>query len=153
LKSKKKLIVLILVAIFILLQFFPIKKPSVTIDNPNDLIKTKTIPKNIAFLLKNACYDCHSNESRFPWYANVAPTKWMVYNHIKKARKKLNFSEWEILSTDDKADVLDDISSIVLEGEMPIKGYTIMHTEANLSETERETIASWADDLLDSLYE
>lgn len=152
-KNKKNLILVILLVIFILIQFYPTERPSVKLDNPNDLIATNTIPANIASKLKAACYDCHSNESRFPWYESFAPIKWMVYDHINEAREELNFSNWNTLSTDDKADILDDISSIVLEGEMPIKGYIILHSEANLSEAEREEIANWADEMLEALYD
>ncbi|MCF6307040.1 MAG: heme-binding domain-containing protein [Flavobacteriaceae bacterium] len=149
----KKKIYFILIAIVILIQFYPMDKPTVTIDNPNDLLATTTVPDNISTLLKNACYDCHSNESTFPWYSNVAPVKWMLYDHIYEAREELNFSNWNSLETDDKADLLDDISSMVLEGEMPLKGYTILHSEANLSEEDRELIATWADEMLDLIYE
>ena len=152
-KSKKKFIISILVIIFILIQFYPSEKPSVLMDNPNDLIVTNSVPENIASKLKTSCYDCHSNESTFPWYASVAPTKWLVYNHITEGREELNFSNWNALSTDDKSDILDDISSIVLEGEMPMKGYTILHSEANLSEVDREAIAAWAEEMLESLYD
>ncbi len=149
----KKKIFLIFVAIVVLIQFYPMDKPVVSKDNPNDLIATSNVPKNISTMLKNACYDCHSNESTFPWYSNIAPVKWMLYDHISEAREELNFSNWNALETDDKADLLDDISTLVLEGEMPIKGYTILHSEANLSKTDREAIATWADEMLESLYD
>ncbi len=149
----KKNIFLIFVAIVVLIQFYPMDKPAVSKDNPNDLITTSNVPENISTMLKNACYDCHSNESTFPWYSNVAPVKWMLYGHISEAREELNFSNWNSLETDDKADLLDDISTLVLEGEMPIKGYTILHSEANLSKTDREAISTWADEMLESLYD
>lgn len=149
----KKKIIIVLIAIVVLIQFYPMEKPTVTTDNPNDLITTLNVPENISTLLKNACYDCHSNESTFPWYSNVAPVKWMLYDHISEAREELNFSNWNTLEKDDKADLLDDISSMVSEGEMPLKGYTILHSEANLSEAERELIATWADEMLDLIYE
>jgi len=149
----KKKIIIVLIAIVVLIQFYPMDRPTVIIDNPNDLITTLNVPENISTLLKNACYDCHSNESTFPWYSNVAPVKWMLYDHISEAREELNFSNWNTLEKDDKADLLDDISSMVLEGEMPLKGYTILHSEANLSEAERELIATWADEMLDLIYE
>ena len=122
-------------------------------ENPNDIFLTNKAPKNIATLIKAACYDCHSNESKFPWYSNVAPLKWMIYDHINHGREELNFSEWNTLTTDDKSDILDDISSIILEGEMPLEGYVKLHSEAKLSEADREAIANWADKMLDSLYE
>ena len=149
----KKKILFILIALFILIQFYPMEKPVVTTNNPDDLLATTTVPVTISTMLKNACYDCHSNESKFPWYASVAPVKWLLYDHISEGREELNFSDWNSLETDDKADILDDISSIILEGEMPIKGYTILHSEANLSEADREAIATWADEMLDTLYD
>jgi hypothetical protein len=152
-KGKKKTILIILLVVFVLIQFYPMDKPSVVEDNPNDLITTNSIPKDIASKLKAACYDCNSNESTFPWYASIAPTKWLVYDHINEGREELNFSNWNALSTDDKSDILDDISSIILEGEMPLKGYTILHSVAKLSEADREAIASWADEMLDTLYD
>jgi len=150
---KKKLVLILLLVIFGLLQFYPVDKPEVTIDNPNDLLANNQVPENISKLLNSACYDCHSNISKFPWYSNVAPIKWLVYDHINEGREELNFSNWNALSIDDKSDILDDISSMVLEEEMPIKGYTILHSEANLSEADREAIAAWADDMLDTLYD
>lgn len=150
---KKKLLGYFLLIILVLIQFYPSEKPSVTFDNPNDIIITAKVPIDIALKLKTACYDCHSNESKFPWYSYIAPTKWLVNNHINKGREELNFSNWNTLETDDKSDLLDDISSLVLDGEMPLKGYTLLHSEANLSETDREAITTWADGLLDSLYE
>ena len=152
-KKKLKIFGYLLVVVFVLIQFYPIDKPMVSIENPNDLLQNNEVPENVALLLKSTCYDCHSNTSKFPWYSNIAPTKWLVYNHINEGRGELNFSEWNTLDKDDKADILDDISSVILEGEMPIKGYTILHSEANLSEVDREAIATWADDMLESLYE
>jgi len=152
-KNKKKLILGILIIIFVLLQIYPSEKPSVTIDNPNDLIVTDKVPEAIALKLKTACYDCHSNKTKFPWYSNIAPMKWLIYDHINHGREELNFSEWNTLTIDDKADALDDISSMILDGDMPLSGYVKFHSEAKLSEADREAIAAWADDMLDSLYE
>jgi len=153
LKNKKKGILISFIVVLLLLQLYPLEKPSNTAVNPNDLLITEKVPENISTLLKKACYDCHSNESIFPWYSKIAPSKWLVYNHINEGREELNFSEWNTLNIDDKSELLDDISTIILEGEMPLKGYIILHSEANLSNTEREAIASWADEMLESLYD
>ena len=152
-KKKVKIFGYLLIIAFILMQFYPCDKPMFTNKNPNDLLQNSNVSENVATMLKSACYDCHSNESNFPWYSNIAPTKWLVYNHISEGREELNFSEWTHLDKDAKADLLDDISSVVLDEEMPLKGYTLLHSEANLSEENRETIATWADEMLESLYE
>ena len=151
--SLKKKIGIFIVVIFILLQFFPVQKPEVVVDNPNDFILNTSVPKDISAKLKAACYDCHSNESSFPWYANIAPSKWFVFKHINEGRKELNFSNWNTFNIDDKAEILDDISTVLLDGEMPLKGYTLLHSEAKLTEEEKETIINWTDELLETLYE
>jgi hypothetical protein len=125
----------------------------VNIDNPNDLFQNNKVPKNVATLLNSACYDCHSNETKFPWYAAIAPVKWLVYNDINKGRKKLNFSEWDIINKEDKAEILDDISTVLLDEEMPLKNYILLHPEAIFSLEDRENIANWAELLLEDLYE
>lgn len=150
--NKKKIIAFIIVILFAI-QLYPVDKPEVIIDNPNDLIINTSPPKNIALKLQAACYDCHSNESKFPWYANLAPSKWLVYKHINEGREELNFSNWDSYNKDDKAEILDDISTVLYNGEMPLKNYTALHSEAKLTEEEKEAIINWTDELLESLYE
>lgn len=149
----KKKIVILIVVIFVLLQFFPVQKPEVLIENPNDFLINTSVPENISTKLKSACYDCHSNESNFPWYANIAPPKWFVFKHINEGRKELNFSNWNALNKDDKVEILDDISTVLMDGEMPLKNYTLLHSEAKLTNEEKEIIINWMDELLESLYE
>ncbi len=152
-KKKLKLLGYFLLIVLVLIQFYPSEKPSVSFDNPNDLMIIAKVPNDIALKIKAACYDCHSNESKFPWYSNIAPVKWFVYNHIIEGRDDLNFSEWELINKEDKAEILDDISTVLLEGEMPMKPYILLHSEAKLSEADREAVSNWADEMLDSLYE
>tara|TARA_R110000787_G_scaffold71771_3_gene159810 strand:+ start:7194 stop:7652 length:459 start_codon:yes stop_codon:yes gene_type:complete len=149
----KKKIIAFLIALFIGIQLYPVDKPEVIVDNPNDLITTTTVPKNIASKLKAACYDCHSNESNFRWYATIAPSKWLVYKDINQAREELNFSNWNTYNKEDKAELLDDISTVLYDNEMPLKNYTALHSEAKLTEEDKEAIINWTDQLLDSLYE
>ncbi len=149
---KKKILAFIIV-VFIAIQLYPVDKPEVIVDNPNDLIATTTVPKNIASKLKTACYDCHSNEAKLPWYSNIAPSKWLVYKHINKGRKELNFSNWNNYNKEDKAELLDDISTVLYDGEMPLKNYTVLHSEAQLTEEDKEAIINWTDELLEALYE
>lgn len=151
--SLKKKILALFVVIIILLQFYPAQKPEVIFNNPNDLTTSSLIPEDVSILLKRACYDCHSNETKFPWYAKVAPSKWIVYKHINEGKEELNFSEWELNSKSDKAELLDEISTVLMDGEMPLEGYVLLHSEAKLTEAEKETIINWTDDLLESLYE
>ncbi|RLD69926.1 MAG: cytochrome C, partial [Bacteroidetes bacterium] len=99
------------------------------------------------------CYDCHSNETNYPWYSYVAPVSWLVGKDIREGREELNFSEWESLSKIDKAKHLDNIIDEVSDGDMPMNIYTIIHTDAKLSSEEIEQLANWAEDYAESLFE
>ncbi|MGV6829323.1 MAG: heme-binding domain-containing protein [Flavobacteriales bacterium] len=148
----KKILIVVLI-LFILLQFVPSKKPVIEYDNPNDLLKTQVVDQKIAKLLKNACYDCHSNESNIPWYGTIAPSKWLVYHDINEAREELNFSIWNTYKKSKKANLLDDISSEIEENEMPLKKYVWLHHKAKLSKQEKEALIQWAETSLEQLYD
>lgn len=142
-----------MLVVLVLIQFYPTDKPMVSAENPKDLIINNKVPENVATILRAACYDCHSNETIYPWYANIAPLKWNIYSHIVEGRENLNFSEWEAISKADMVEVLDDISVVVVDEEMPLKPYILLHSEANLSLEDRETISEWAELLLEELFE
>ena len=152
-KKKTFIILLIIAAILVLIQFIPAERPEYTAKNPDDLIVNNQIPEDISAILKNACYDCHSNETNYPWYAHVYPVKLLIYKDVKKGREALNFSNWESLKKLDKASVLDDIGGEVLEGDMPMKIYTCMHSDAKLSIGQRNEIAAWSEEFADALFE
>ena len=152
-KRKLKIFWYSLLVVLVLIQFYPTDKPMVSAENPKDLIINNKVPENVAIILRAACYDCHSNETIYPWYANIAPLKWNIYNHIVEGRENLNFSEWEAISKVDMVEILDDISIVVVDEEMPLKPYILLHSEANLSLEDRETISEWAELLLEELFE
>jgi len=148
---RKKTIWFIIIAI--LIQLYPVSRPEVSQDNPDDLMKNIDVPADISTILKSTCYDCHSNETYYPWYANIAPIKWLVYDDVVSAREELNFSEWNGLTKMDMAEKLDDISTEVLEEEMPLKIYPLMHPKAKLSKADREAISEWAELFAEELFE
>jgi hypothetical protein len=96
-------------------------------------------------LLRRACYNCHSNETVWPWYSNVAPASWLVASDVKEARSQLNFSEWEAYGSEGQSYKLADIAGEVRDGKMPPWYYTLAHPEARLSPAERNAIHSWAE--------
>ena len=85
-------------------------------------------------LVRRACYDCHSNEVAWPWYTNVAPVSWLVLSHVEEGRDELNFSEW------DREQEIDEIVESVVDDEMPLWSYTILHSEARFSDAERDDL-------------
>ena len=149
----KKTIIIIIVVLLIVIQFIPANLPEVTTVNPNDLLKTANVPVDIAKKLKSSCYDCHSNETTYPWYSYVAPVSFLISRDVRKGRKKLNFSNWNQLSKVKKAKFLDEISDEISEGEMPMKIYPIMHSNAKLTDDDRDSLVAWTDAYGESLFD
>ncbi len=141
-----------LFAVFVIIQFIPANLPPVVTENSDDLIATANVPDDIAQKLKTSCYDCHSNETSYPWYSYVAPVSFLVSRDTREGRRKLNFSIWNNLSKVKKAKYLDNINDEVSEGEMPMEIYTYLHSGSKLSEKDREAIAAWADNYAESLF-
>jgi uncharacterized membrane protein len=148
-----KLLILVLLIVVVIIQFIPNDKPEVVLTNENDLIYNNQLPEKIRVMLKESCYDCHSNETIYPWYSNVAPVSWLVIRDIKLGRDELNFSHWESQSKIDKAKNLDKIIDEVTDENMPMPIYTIMHAKAKLSDDERQLLAEWAESYAESLFE
>lgn len=141
-----KRILLGLIAVLVIIQFFRIDKTNPPLDPPNDFINVQNPPQQIAKLLKDACYDCHSHESKYPWYTNVAPVSWWVKSHINEGREHLNFSTWGTYPLKKRAHKLEECYEEVEEKHMPLKSYTWAHPEARLTEDQRATLVSWFKD-------
>lgn len=151
--KKRKAFWLIIFFLFVIIQFVPAGKPDTIPENENDLIYNNHIPESIVNILKTSCYDCHSNETSFPWYSHVAPVSWLVNRDVIKGREELNFSEWESQSKMDKAKNIDKIIDEVEGGKMPMRIYILMHSEAKLNEDARQQFVDWADNYAESLFE
>ena len=138
-----KKIVIGIIVLLVIIQFFRIDKTNPTIIQENDFISITNPPENIKNLLKTSCYDCHSNESTYPWYTNVAPISWWVKQHINEAREELNFSEWGTFTEKRKKHKLEEVYEEVEEGEMPLKSYLIAHSEAKLTTEQKNELVAW----------
>ena len=149
----KKAIWIGIIVLIIVLQLIPSGKPEVISDNQYDLILNNQLPDSVSHLLKAACYDCHSNETKYPWYAYVAPVSWLVSRDTRLGRAELNFSEWESLNKMDKAKFLGDISEEVEDGVMPMPIYILMHPEAKLTSSDRQMLVDWTDTFAESIFE
>lgn len=103
-------------------------------------------PPEIKSILRRACYDCHSNETKWPWYSHVAPASWLIRNHVLEGRRRLNFSIWGDYTYDPgtEAQKLSEIAKFVTNGKMPPWYYTMTHPGARVTRTEREAVARWA---------
>ena len=142
-----------LAVIALAIQLVPNELPAVEATNPGDLIGSGIVSEEIAGMLKTTCYDCHSNETKYPWYSYVAPFSWLVAKDVREAREELNFSTWQNYEMLEKLEKLDDISIEVKEGEMPMGIYTVIHSSAKLDDAQRQQIVEWAEATMDVVYE
>ena len=146
-----KKILLLLFIVFIVIQFI---RPAHNISGqvlPTDMAKTINVPDKILSILKNSCYDCHSNDTRYPWYINIQPMGWIMADHIKTGKANLNFSEFGTYSKRKQANKLRSLAETINDGSMPISSYSIMHTDAKLSEENKKLITDWVAKTRDSL--
>ena len=102
-------------------------------------------------ILEKACYDCHSDETKYPWYSNVAPVSWFMANHIDHGRKAMNFSNWENIDTQTRIARLERAKHLLHIGLMPLGSYQWMHKGANLTPQQKETLAQFFDEQLKAL--
>jgi hypothetical protein len=129
---------LIFLIIFIVMQFIQTDKTNPTVDKNIEIKASEEVMK----IFKTACYDCHSNETVYPWYSNIAPFSWVVSNHINEGRKALNFSTWENYSDEEKKEHLKDIYRTVYAS-MPLQSYLWIHDDAILTKEQRTLIRDW----------
>jgi hypothetical protein len=147
-KKKLKWLVVLLAAVFLLLQF---TNPART--NPpvlRDFIAAEIPPATVAASIRAACYDCHSHETKWPLYSRIAPSSWLVVSDVNEGRRHLNLSEWP---TDPAAIAkkLDRINEVLDYKEMPPKKYTLLHPEARLTDAQRKEVMDWTDATADKI--
>lgn len=136
-------ILIALVPIFLLMQFYRIDKTNPPIDPSQDFMAVTNPQAVIVQMIKGACYDCHSHESTYPWYTDVMPFSKWIQGHIIHGREHLNFSTWAAYSDEDKNHILKECSEVLIETRMPMTSYLIMHSEARISKEERKELADW----------
>lgn len=118
---------------------------------PTDISKIYDVPENVQAILKRSCYDCHSNNTVYPWYSNIQPAGWWLASHIKRGKEELNFSEFGSYSNRKQRSKLFSISKSVEDGTMPFRSYTLIHTNSKLFKDDKAVIINWASKTKDSL--
>ncbi|MCW5553814.1 MAG: heme-binding domain-containing protein [Verrucomicrobiae bacterium] len=116
-----------------------------------DFFASNAPPAEVTSILRAACYDCHSYETRWPWYSKVTPLSWWVVDHVKEGRDRLNFSEWPHDRTRKARSYYRGIQEEVEYGKMPLPSYTWMHAGARLSEQQRQALMEWAEEQVELL--
>lgn len=118
----------------------------VQVPRTNPLVKGNlAAPANVSELIRHACYDCHSNETQWPWYSQIAPVSWIAYRHVRAARARLNFSEWAdyLYDPGTEAHKLDEIERLIKSGAMPPWYYRMVHPQARLTDAQRAVVLNW----------
>jgi hypothetical protein len=114
------------------------------IDRTATIDATTELPDHVGRLLRRACYDCHSHETRWPWYSALPPASWLVAHDVNEGRGHLNFSRWATYNVFDRADMLDDACELVSSGEMPLPQYRWLHPDARLADPDVKALCAWA---------
>lgn len=131
-------------AVGVLIQFYRPELTNPAVD-PEMTIQAKLqVPPEVDTIIRRSCYDCHSHETKWPWYSHFAPSRWLLASDIKEARGHMNFSNWTYSSLRTVAK-LDQIAQQIDEGEMPLPQYLLMHPSARLSEQEKNIIYDWVE--------
>jgi hypothetical protein len=126
------------------LQFFDPPHVNPPVVPGHDLMASNAPPPVVAALLKNACYDCHSSETKWPWYSYVAPMSWQLVQHVNDARESMNFSDWPHDSPQRARKKWRRIAEAVEANDMPLPSYTWIHRESRLTPQQRKQLVEWA---------
>lgn len=138
-----KFVFIFVLAVFIIIQFFSIDKTNPEFDKTSDLIVSENPPSEIAQIFRSSCYDCHSNETIWPWYSNIAPVSWMLKQHVEEGREKVNFSYWSEMEKNEKLFAIEEIIEEIELGEMPLPAYLLAHSNAKLTEEQQQLLIDW----------
>jgi hypothetical protein len=149
-RTKRKWL-LILLGVFILIQFIqPARNQSGQVLQ-TDITKMFYIPSEVKTVLEVACYDCHSNNTRYPWYAYIQPGGWWLAKHIKGGKEELNFSEFGVYSRRRQINKLRSIENSLKDGSMPLSSYALLHKNARLTGGDKALVIAWINKVKDSL--
>ena len=149
----KRKLLYVLVAVLIGIQFVRPERTNPPVD-PNRTVQAHLpVPEAVTNILKRSCYDCHSNETRWPWYSNIAPISWLIADDVDHGRSHVNFSEWPAEDPKKVRKILDEVCEVVEEGEMPLEAYVWLHPSAKLSEQDVATICEWTEQAIQQLGE
>lgn len=142
-KSTLKKIALGLLGALIIIQFIRPQRNTAAGISQNDISHTMEVPVEVHQMFVKKCYDCHSNNTVYPWYANVQPVRWWLDSHVNEGKEHLNFSEFKTYNQKRATHKLEEIGEVLAEGEMPLKSYTFIHREALVTPEEVTKVNAW----------
>jgi hypothetical protein len=144
----RRKIALFILLVLIVIQFFQPQKNQSSELLAADITKVTNVPDDVLTILKTSCYDCHSNNTVYPWYNNLQPVAWWLNNHVNEGKEHLNFSEFGNYTADKSRKKLRGIIKDIEEGEMPLTSYTVIHRNAILDEAQKKLVINWAENVV-----
>ena len=136
----------------LIIVFFLIQLVSVNRDNPEFDVEFELEARvEVKEIIVNSCFDCHSNQTDWPWYSYVAPTSWLTVNHVNEGREHINFSEWLLQPAEKRQKIKEEMIEEIEEGEMPLPGYVILHPVAELTDDQLLILKTWVFAKVDSI--
>jgi Haem-binding domain len=148
----KKFLYFVLIALVIIQFFHPEKNnESTAAALSTDVSKVFPVPDNVQNILQNSCYDCHSNNTQYPWYAEIQPVAWWLDHHIEEGKKEVNFNEFATYSLRRQYKKFEEIIEQVKKDEMPPGSYTLIHRDAILNKDQKLALSLWASAAMDSM--
>lgn len=141
-----KKILLGILAIFILIQFFRPEKNN-SKNEMNAMSTVMEIPVEVTKIIQTSCADCHTNSTNYPWYSEIAPVSWYLAQHVKEGKEHLNFSEWTTYNKDQQEHIINDLKEVLNDREMPLKSYLLIHKDAKLTENQYQIMYDWANSI------
>ncbi len=138
-----KKIVLFLLIVLVIAQFFRPEKNEGELTSLDAFFSETTPPDDVKMVLKQACFDCHSDVTKYPWYSNITPINYWLADHVEEGKEELNFSNWSSYSIKRKDHKLEETIEMIEKGEMPLDSYTWVHGDAVLNENQIQAIKDW----------
>ena len=148
-----KIILLILLGIFVIIQIIPGHKPVNEPVEGFDFFSNYDVSDEVEKIIRTSCFDCHSQEVNYPWYAYVAPVSWLVSRDVRLGRAHLDFNRWGELEKKEKIKKTSEIGEEVDMGAMPMAIYVFMHKESNLDQADRDLLLVWSEQLAEKIFE
>jgi hypothetical protein len=146
----RKILIVLLIAL-VVIQFFHPKRNKAEGEQANYIGKVFTVPDEVKSILAKACNDCHSNNTRYPWYCNFQPIDWWTNDHVKEGKREINFDEFSNKPLRYQYNKIGAVAEQIKKGEMPLNSYLWIHKDAILTDAEKSTIYAWTDAIRDSM--
>lgn len=142
---RTKHILLAVILVLVTAQLIPLSRENPPVTLAQTIYSVHPMPATVHSILERSCNDCHSNETRWPWYSHVAPVSWLVVHDVQAGRRHINFSQWAAYPDKKKVDRLEQICDQVTNGDMPDGWYAFVHRNSRLTQDQREAVCEWAE--------